>query len=88
MTQTIFSFLDTSLRLLTIGEAPFLTHRKDQPYYMIIDSANVEWLVDSVLDHGRLMSLIRVGTDGKITKRITCRAYLNYKIILSEADFE
>ena len=88
MTQSTFTFLDTSIRRLTKAEAPYLTHRKNQPYYMIMDSMGVEWLVDSVLDNGRLMSLIKPDTNGKVIRHIDITEYDQFVIILSEADFE
>ncbi len=69
-------------------QAKRLTARKDQPYKMVADKSGQEWLVDAVLDNGRLMRLIKFATDGKIHKSITSDEYSDYAIILSEEDLE
>lgn len=71
----------------TAKQAKRLSHRKDQLYKRIEDRSGDEWLVDSVIDNGRMMFLYKAETDGKVKKAIHARHYKDYKIILSEEDF-
>lgn len=74
--------------ILTPKKAKRLTARKKQPYKMVKDKDGQEWLVNMVIDNGRMMELIKPGTAGKVRKRITTSDYADYIIILGEEDLE
>lgn len=72
----------------TPKEAKRLTFRKNKPYKIVEDREGIEWLVDMVVDNGRFMNLIMMGTDGQVIKQITPINYDDYKIILGPKDLE
>ena len=74
--------------MFTPKQAKRLRARSNQPYKMVEDKDGQEWLVNFVVDNGRLMELIKTGTDGKVRKLIGSRDYAEYKIILDEEDLE
>jgi hypothetical protein len=72
----------------TPKQAKRLTHRVNQPYKIVEDKNGDEWLVSRVLDNGRLMELIKMGTDGNVINKISSDDYKDYKITLGEEDLE
>ena len=73
---------------ITPKQAKPLTHRNNQPYYMIEDRDGQEWFVETVLDNGRMMELFRPKTNHRDCKFIYCDdGYKDYKIIIEEKDF-
>lgn len=70
----------------TPAQARLLNHRMHAPCKMLTDRDGIEWLVDYVIDHGRFMALIMLGTHGKVRRQLTSRDYCRYAITLGPED--
>ncbi|KKM85976.1 hypothetical protein LCGC14_1283660 [marine sediment metagenome] len=70
----------------TPAHARLLNHKTGTPYKMLTDKHGIEWLVNFVVDHGRFMELIMVGTAGKVRRVLTSSNYIDYTITLGPED--
>ena len=77
---------DPSAPDLIPATARTLNHHRYEPYKMLTGPHGIEWLVDFVVDHGRFIALIMVGTSGRIIRSITPRDYHLYTITLGPED--